>query len=58
MTVGEVIALLTQYCSDEDSLLMCRGIYSIDVHENYITVYTTDSNSSDVIIKRKDHETD
>ena len=50
MTVGEVIALLTRYCSDEDSLLMCRSIYSIDVHENYITVYTIDSNSSDVII--------
>lgn len=54
MTVGEVIALLTQYCSDEDSLLMCKGIYSIDVHENYITVYTIDNNSSDVIIKRKE----
>ena len=52
MTVGEVIALLTKYCSDEDSLLMCRSIYSIDVHEQYITVYTMDSNSSDVIIKR------
>jgi len=54
MTVGEVIALLTQYCSDENSLLMCMGIYGIDVHEQYITVYTTDSNSPDVIIKRRE----
>ena len=54
MTAGEVIALLTQYCSDEDPLLMCIGIYSIDVHDNYIIVYTIDGNSPDVIIKRRE----
>lgn len=56
MTVGEVIALLTMYCSNEDSLLMCRSIYCIEVHEQCITVYTIDSNSSDVIIKRDEHD--
>lgn len=54
MTVGEVIALLAQYCSDEDYLLMCRSIYSIEVNDNSITVYTTDGNSSDITIRAKE----
>ncbi len=57
MTVGEVIALLIKYCSDVDSLLMCRSMYSIDVHDQDITVYTIGSDS-DVIIKREEHEID
>lgn len=52
MTVGEVIALLATYCSDEDYLLMCRSIYSIEVGDDSIIVYTTDGNSPDIIIKR------
>lgn len=54
MTVGEVIALLAQYCADEDYLLMCRSIYSIEVNDNSITVYTTDGNSSDITISAKE----
>ena len=54
MTVGEVIALLAQYCADEDYLLMCRSIYSIEVNNDSITVYTTDGNSSDITISAKD----
>ena len=50
MTVGEVIALLVKYCSDEYSTLMSRGIYSIDVDEDSITVYTTDGNTENLII--------
>lgn len=54
MSVGEVIALLTQYCSDVDYLLMCRSIYSIEVNNDSITVYTTDGNSSDITIRAKE----
>lgn len=54
MTVGEVIALLAQYCADEDYLLMCRSIYSIEVNGNSITVYTTDGNSSNITISAKE----
>lgn len=50
MTVGKVIALLVEYCSDVDDLLMGRSIYSIEVDGNSITVYTTDGNSSDITI--------
>lgn len=50
MTVGEVIALLAKYCSDEDYLLMCRSIYSIEVYDDRIIVYTVDGNSSDITI--------
>lgn len=53
MTVGEVIALLATYCSDVDDLLMCRSIYNIEVDDDSITVYTTDGNSSDIVIKKK-----
>lgn len=52
MTVGEVIALVTQYCSDEDYLLMCRSIYGIEVSDNSITIVTVDGNSSDITIMR------
>ena len=54
MTVGEVIALLAQYCSDVDYLLMCRSIYSIEVNGNSITVYPTDGNSSNITISAKE----
>lgn len=55
MTVGEVIALLAQYCADEDYLLMCRSIYGIDVSaDNTITVYTVDGNSNDITISAKE----
>lgn len=52
MTVGEVIALLTTYCSDVDCLLMCRSIYNIEVYENRLVIDTVDGNSSDITIMR------
>lgn len=54
MAVGEVIALLAQYCADVDYLLMCRSIYSIEVNNDSITVYTTDGNSSNITISAKE----
>lgn len=56
MTVGEVIALLTTYCSDVDYLLMCRSIYNIEVDDDLIIVYTTDGNSSNIVIKGNKNE--
>lgn len=53
MSVGEVIALLCKYCSDEDYLLMCKSTYLIEVHDDYILVCTSDSNTSDIRIERK-----
>ena len=54
MTVGKVIALLTQYCSDVDILLMCRSICSIEVDGNNITVYTINGTSSNNTISAKE----
>lgn len=54
MTVGEVIALLREYCSDEDYLLMCKSIYEIEVHDDYIFVYCSDGNTSNIRIERKE----
>ena len=54
MTVGEVSALLCKYCSDEDDLLMCKSIYSIDVDDDYIFVCFIDGNTSDIKIERKE----
>ena len=53
MTVGEVIALLCEYCSDEDYLLMCKSTYLIEVRDDYILVCTSDSNTSDIKKKKK-----
>ena len=54
MTVGEVIALLCKYCSDEDYLLMGKGIYEIEVHDDYIFVCFSDGNTTDIRIERKE----
>lgn len=54
MTVGEVIALLCEYCSDEDYLLMCKSTYLIEVYDDYILVCTSDSNTSNIRIERKE----
>lgn len=51
MTVGEVIALLSKYASDEDTLLMRKSIYSIDVSDDGIQLYFTDWNTEDYFIK-------
>ena len=54
MTVGEVIALLCKYCSDEDDLLMCKSTYLIEVHDDYIFVCFNDGNTPDIKIERKE----
>ena len=54
MTIGEVIALLCEYCSDEDYLLMCKSIYLIEVHDDYIFICCNDGNTSDIRIERKE----
>ena len=54
MTVGEVIALLCKYCSDEDDLLMCKSTYLIEVHNDYIFVCFNDGNTPDIKIERKE----
>lgn len=55
MTVGQVIALLSKYASDENELLMKMNIYSIDVdNENFITVYTVDNNTPNITIFKKE----
>lgn len=40
----------------EDYLLMCRSIYSIEVHSDSITVYTVDGNSSNITISAKEEQ--
>lgn len=51
MSVGEVIALLTKYASEEDRFLMAKDIYSIDVDENGISLYFTDANTENYKIE-------
>ena len=51
MTVGEVIAELCKYCS-EDLLLMVRGVTDIEVRGDTITVYFEDRNVEDAVIER------
>lgn len=58
MTVGEVIALLATYASDNYDLLMGVSIDEIDVCDDYITVFPTDGNSEaiDIYAKRRTDE--
>lgn len=45
MTVGEVVALLVKYCSDEYDCLMSATVWDIEVNDDFITVYPTNSSS-------------
>ena len=45
MTVGEVIALLVTYCSDEYNCLMSATVWDIEVNDDFITVYPANSSS-------------
>lgn len=58
MTVGEVIALLTTYASDNYEILMSVSIYDIEVHDDYITVFPTNGSSSaiDICAERRTDE--
>lgn len=52
MTVGEVIALLCEYCSYDDYLLMGKSVYEIEVHDDHIFICFSDSNTSNIRIER------
>ena len=58
MTVGEVIALLTTYASDNYNTLMGMSIYGIDVCDDYVTVFPTNGSSEDIdiYVKRRTDE--
>ena len=60
MTVGEVIALLTTYASDNYEILMSVSIYDIEVCDDHITVFPINGSSSaiDIYAERKTDETD
>lgn len=47
MTVGEVISLLTKHSSGQDTTLMTKDVYDIEVTEDYIDVKFTNSNEQD-----------
>lgn len=50
MTVGELMALLVKHSSDEDYLLMAKGIDDIEIRGDYATLYFTDGNTEDIIL--------
>lgn len=58
MTVGEVIALLTTYASDNYYPLMEMSIDEIDICDNYVTVFPTNGSSKaiDIYVKRRTDE--
>ena len=51
MQVGEVIALLCKYACNDDTCLMQRSIYSIDVEDNGIHLHFVDANTQDYTIE-------
>ena len=50
MSIGEVIALLTRYATEYDTLLLRKGIFSIECGEDYIDVVFSDGNTEDIRI--------
>lgn len=50
MTVGKLMAIMCNYASDEDDLLMVKPIDDIEIRGDHATLYFTDSNTSDVIL--------
>lgn len=52
MTVGELMALMCKYASDEDDLLMVRSISDIEVRGDEATLYF---NSSSVTLYKDGH---
>ena len=50
MTVGEMIAILCKHASDNDRLLMAKSVDSLEVSNNGVFVYFTDSNTQDYLI--------
>lgn len=50
MTVGEMIALLCKYASNNDELLMAKSVDSVEVRDDGVYVYFTDGNTQDYSI--------
>lgn len=50
MTVGEMIALLCKYASNNDELLMAKSVDSVEVKDDGVYVYFTDGNTQDYLI--------
>ena len=55
MTVGELMAIMCDYASDVDELLMVKGIDDIEIRGDEATLYFTDGNTSDVILYKDRH---
>ncbi len=47
MTVGEVISLLANHSSGQDTALMAKDVYDIEVTENYISIKFTNYSEGD-----------
>ena len=47
MTVGEVISLLANHSSGQDTTLMAKDVYDIEVTENYISIKFTNYREED-----------
>lgn len=52
MSIGEVISALalcaSSFDDDKDHLLMLKGVYDIEVHDDYIAIYFVDGNTSNI----------
>lgn len=55
MTVGELVAIMCKYASDEDDLLMVRSIDDIEIRGDKATLYFTDGNTRDVTLYKDGH---
>lgn len=55
MTVGELMAIMCKYASDEDNLLMVKSIDDIEIRGDKATLYFTDGNTRDVTLYEDGH---
>lgn len=56
MTVGEMIALLCKQASYDDTYLMAKDVYSINIYDDEIYLYFTDRDISNYSIKIEGEE--
>ena len=50
MTVGEIIAALAYHASEDYYPIMSVSVYSIEVHDGCIEIYSTDGNTGTIRI--------
>lgn len=55
MTLGELIAIICKYASDEDDSIMVKGIDDIEIRGDHVTLYFTDGNTEDKILYEDGH---